>query len=110
MILPDHIRGRVYAAITYIVPILATYGILEEQQVALWVGLAGAILGTGLAAANTPRARASAPLREPTDIAARIHDVLATLPTVPRTIIVPAPGGGQLRLTVDPEPTDERPG
>ncbi|MBB3039802.1 phage holin [Hoyosella altamirensis] len=52
---PDYIRGRIYSGITFALPLLAMYGILEEQEVALWVGLAGALLGTGLAAVNTPQ-------------------------------------------------------
>lgn len=38
-------------------PLLVAYGAVTQDQAALWVGLAGAVLGTGgnaLAAANTP--------------------------------------------------------
>lgn len=41
-------------------PLLVAYGIVSEQHVALWIALAGSILGTGahaLAAANVPTGR-----------------------------------------------------
>ena len=37
-------------------PLLVAYGVIAESDAALWIGLAGAVLGTGvpaLAAANT---------------------------------------------------------
>lgn len=50
-------RRYLYGIATAIVPILVVYGVIAEADVALWIGLAGAVLGTGapaLAAANTP--------------------------------------------------------
>lgn len=49
-------RRWLYGVAVAAVPILTVYGILAESDAALWIGLAGAVLGTGvpaLAAANT---------------------------------------------------------
>ena len=49
-------RRWVYGIAVAAVPLLVAYGVIAESDAALWVGLAGAVLGTGvpaLAAANT---------------------------------------------------------
>lgn len=50
------VRRWLYGIAVAVVPILTVYGIIAESDAALWIGLAGAVLGTGvpaLAAANT---------------------------------------------------------
>lgn len=69
--IPDHVRGRIYVVLTWVGPLLATYGLMGEQEAALWVGLAGAVLGNALAAVNTPTHRPAAPPRFPAEFAAR---------------------------------------
>lgn len=49
-------RRWLYGIAVAVIPILTVYGIVAESDAALWIGLAGAVLGTGvpaLAAANT---------------------------------------------------------
>lgn len=46
-------RAYLYRVFLALVPIATIYGIVEQQDAALWTGLAAAILSTGLAAANT---------------------------------------------------------
>lgn len=49
-------RRWLYGIATAVIPLLVVYGVIAESDVALYVGLAGALLGTGvpaLAAANT---------------------------------------------------------
>lgn len=49
-------RRWLYGIAVAAVPILTLYGIIAESEIALWIGLAGAVLGTGvpaIAAANT---------------------------------------------------------
>ena len=50
-------RRWIYGIAIAAVPLLVAYGVIAESDAALWIGLAGAVLGTGvpaLAAANTP--------------------------------------------------------
>jgi len=47
-------RAWIYRVLTAINPLLIFYGVLEEEVVPLWMGLAGALLGTGLATIYTP--------------------------------------------------------
>lgn len=47
-------RAYAYRVLFGAAPLVSAYGIASEQDVALWVALAGTILGVGLAAANTP--------------------------------------------------------
>ena len=52
-------RRHLYTIAAAIVPLLVAYGVLTDSTASLWLGLAGAVLGTGapiLAAANTPPA------------------------------------------------------
>lgn len=46
-------RAYIYRVLTAAVPLVAAYGIIDQRTAALWVSLAGAILGTSLAAYNT---------------------------------------------------------
>lgn len=55
--IPRHVRAWLYRVLLAAQPIVVSYGIVAESDAALWLGLAGALLGTGLAAANTPTAR-----------------------------------------------------
>ena len=52
------VRRRIYLALSALLPLAAVYGLIDQEQAALWVTLAAAILGTGgtiMAAANTPK-------------------------------------------------------
>jgi hypothetical protein len=46
-------RAWIYRVLLAAIPIAIAYGVINEQDAALWVGLAGAVLGTGLATINT---------------------------------------------------------
>jgi hypothetical protein len=46
-------RAYIYRIVLALVPLAVIYGVVQEQDVAVWVGLAAAVLGTGLATANT---------------------------------------------------------
>lgn len=46
-------RAYVYRVLVALVPLLVTYGVVDSRQVAVWLGLASAVLGFGLATANT---------------------------------------------------------
>ena len=46
-------RAWIYRVLTAAVPLVAAYGFIDQRTAALWLGLAGAILGTSLAAYNT---------------------------------------------------------
>ncbi len=49
----EQTRAWIYRVLTAAVPIVTAYGIVDGRTAALWLGLAAAILGTGLAAYNT---------------------------------------------------------
>lgn len=49
----EQTRAYIYRVLTAAVPLVTAYGILDGRTAALWLGLAAAILGTGLAAYNT---------------------------------------------------------
>jgi hypothetical protein len=49
----EQTRAWIYRVLTAAVPLVAAYGVIDQRTAALWVSLAGAILGTGLAAYNT---------------------------------------------------------
>lgn len=57
-------RGWIYRVLAAAAPIAVAYGVVSGEQAAMWVGLVGALAGTGLAAAHTPgpAAPASTPL------------------------------------------------
>lgn len=46
-------RAYIYRVLVAVLPILVAYGVVGEQDVALWLALAAAVLSTGMAAANT---------------------------------------------------------
>lgn len=74
MSIPPEWRGRIYVLVSYALPLLAGYGLIEENDVALWVGLAGGILGTGLAAVNTPKKKLEQPSPTIGPLGAEIRD------------------------------------
>lgn len=52
------LRKRIYLWLTPVAALVVFYGLMSEQEVALWVGLGGAVLLSGepyLAAANVPK-------------------------------------------------------
>jgi hypothetical protein len=48
-------RAWIYRVATAAMPLLIAYGVVNEQDAALWIGAVAALLVPGLAAANTPR-------------------------------------------------------
>ena len=46
-------RAWIYRVLIAALPLLTAYGVVSESQAPLFVALAGAILGTGVAVANT---------------------------------------------------------
>jgi hypothetical protein len=56
-IFTPQVRQYLYLVITAAVPLLVTRGILDSDDVYLWLGLATAVLGTGTAAVNVRRQR-----------------------------------------------------
>ena len=49
-------RAWIYRIAIAVVPLLVMYGLIEDSSAALWLGVVGALLGTGtnvLASANT---------------------------------------------------------
>lgn len=50
-------RAWIYRILCAAAPLAAVYGIVSESELPLWLGLAAAILGNGLAAVNTPTKR-----------------------------------------------------
>ncbi len=49
----ERTRAWIYRVLTAIVPLLIAQGAIEGQTASLWLALAGAVLGTGLASLNT---------------------------------------------------------
>lgn len=50
------VRRWAYGVVTAAVPLLVAYGVVEAEVAPLWVAAGASVLGTGLAAANTPPA------------------------------------------------------
>jgi hypothetical protein len=48
-------RLWLYRVATAVVPLLVAYGVLGEQEQALWLALATSVFGTATASAHTPR-------------------------------------------------------
>lgn len=46
-------RAWIYRVLVAVVPLLIVYGAIDESVAPLWIGFAGAVLGLGLATANT---------------------------------------------------------
>ena len=55
--IPEHVRAYIYRVLVAAQPIATVYGIVDDQKAMLWLGLAAAILGLGLATANTSTSR-----------------------------------------------------
>lgn len=53
-------RAWLYRIVTAAGLLAAGYGLVSDTELPLWLGLAGALLGTGTATAYTPRHRAVA--------------------------------------------------
>lgn len=49
----ESVRAYIYRVLLAVIPILTVYGVVDGNDAAVWIGLAGAILGQGLATANT---------------------------------------------------------
>lgn len=57
MTLTPERRNLLYKILAAVAPLLAAYGVVSDQEAALWLTLAGALLGAGgnaLAAVHTP--------------------------------------------------------
>ena len=46
-------RAYIYRISLVVIPLLIAFGVVQKEDAALWVALAGAVLNTGLATANT---------------------------------------------------------
>lgn len=51
------VRQYLYTVVTFAIPILVVYGVVDAEQVALWLALAAAVLGTGTAGVAIKRQR-----------------------------------------------------
>lgn len=58
--MPEHVRAYIYRVLVAAQPVATFYGIVAEQAAALWIALAAAVLGLGLAAVNTSTHRDAA--------------------------------------------------
>jgi hypothetical protein len=54
--LSEQVRAWIYRVILSAQPLVVFYGLLAEQEAALWVAVISSILGVSLAAANTSTA------------------------------------------------------
>lgn len=48
------VRAWIYGVLAAAAPLAVVYGLLTEQEVALWLGVISAALGNGLALLNVP--------------------------------------------------------
>ena len=46
-------RAWIYRVLLALQPLIVAYGLATETEAVLWVGVASAVLGTGLASLNT---------------------------------------------------------
>ena len=46
-------RAYIYRILLALQPVLVAYSLVTDQQAALWLGVASAVLATGMASANT---------------------------------------------------------
>ncbi len=53
----QHTRAWIYRVATAAMPLLIAYGVVQDKDAALWLGVISAVLVPGLAAVNTPRGR-----------------------------------------------------
>jgi hypothetical protein len=51
--IPESTRAYFYRVVLALIPIATAYGIVSDSTAPLFVGLASAVLSTGLATANT---------------------------------------------------------
>lgn len=51
----ERTRAYVYRVLLAAIPLLVGFGLVQESDVSVWIGLVGAVLSTGLATANTSR-------------------------------------------------------
>lgn len=58
--LKESTRAWVYRVSLAVIPLLIAFGVVQNEDAALWVALAGAVLNTGLATANTSTSSGSA--------------------------------------------------
>ena len=49
----EQTRAYIYRILIALAPAAVLYGIASEQEVAVWIAVAAAVLGNGLAAVNT---------------------------------------------------------
>jgi hypothetical protein len=49
----EHVRAWIYRVLLAAQPLIVAYSVASDEQAALWLSLIAAILGTGLASANT---------------------------------------------------------
>lgn len=54
-LIPASLRARLYPTIMALFPLLAAYGVIEENKVALWSALAVALVGQATATAYRPK-------------------------------------------------------
>lgn len=59
MNLSESTRAYIYRILLAVQPLVVAYGVLNEQLAALWVSVAAAVLGTGLATLNTDTGRST---------------------------------------------------
>ena len=52
-IMNESTRAWIYRVLLALQPIVVAYGLATETEAVLWVGVASAVLGTGLATFNT---------------------------------------------------------
>lgn len=55
--LSEPVRAWTYRVILAGQPLVVYYGLLQDEAAAMWAGLAGTVLGIGLAVKNTSTAR-----------------------------------------------------
>jgi hypothetical protein len=53
MNLNEETRAWIYRVLLALQPVVVAYSLATEEQAALWLGVASAVLGAGLATANT---------------------------------------------------------
>ncbi len=51
--MPESTRAYIYRVLVVAQPLATAYGIIDDQKAALWLALAAAVLGLGLAVKNT---------------------------------------------------------
>ena len=54
-------RAYIYGILLAVGAVVLVYGFVTKEELAVWLALGGAILGNGLALANTPSGRHEAP-------------------------------------------------